>query len=270
MGVATNVAVAFIVAMHRHRRPQAKGSVTSSEKELVCICSALGCLLLDYMEPLDSIRFCCAHISFTQLNKQRLRGAVLETGTSALGNILETLRPHTLRDCILHGPRACPIRITVINAILSDSLQFNIPRKVVVCELDSKGNSPALLAIQRRSYCALEAILDAGGPVDLGNVKSGWSNLMHAIVLKDLCMINLLISRGADPEHLASPHGWTPLMVACVNNSEVACVRLLEEGASAQLAEDMLIGVSGAGSQLDKWLELLEYAKHKFEKACWL
>jgi len=259
-------------AFFRQKSAQEPGIAESSTCDLVQICAAAGPLLLSHLEPLEAINMCRVQSSVSILRQggpwfqNRTKPGL---GNSAFRVAMDNLETHTFTDCVKLCRGHCQTRVKIVNAILQDTLTFDCSVQAVVCTPNDSGNSPVLQAIMRRSHIALKVLLDAGAPVDIGNAtNSGWSNLMHAITRRDLHVINLLLARGADANHIAEPHGWTPLMVAVAHSHEVACLQLLDAGADAQMAEDIILGLYRDCRHVQTMLDMLVYVVKKHSRSC--
>jgi len=254
------------------KRNQEPAITESSTPDLVQTCVAAGHVLLSFLEPLEAIYLCRVQSNVVSTLKQRVpwfqNCTDLGAGISAFRTVMDNLEAHTFTDCVGLCRGRCQTRANIVNAILKDALTFDCSVQDIICSPNDDGDSPALQAIMRRSHIALKVILDAGASVEIGNSKSGWSNLMHAIAKRDVHAINILLARGANANHIARPHGLTPLIVALANSLEIACLRLLDAGADAQMAEGFIRGMYCDCRHVQRMMDMLVYVVKKHSRSC--
>ena len=102
--------------------------------------------------------------------------------------------------------------------------------KTDVNAINSKGESPLMLAALKGQEVVAQRLMDKGADVN----KTGWTPLHYAASGGSVPLLKLLIKNHAyiDAE---SPNGTTPLMMAAMYGTGVAVELLLQEGADPRL-----------------------------------
>ena len=102
--------------------------------------------------------------------------------------------------------------------------------KTDVNAINSKGESPLMLAALKGQEVVAQRLMDKGADVN----KTGWTPLHYAASGGSVPLLKLLIENHAyiDAE---SPNGTTPLMMAAMYGTGVAVELLLQEGADPRL-----------------------------------
>lgn len=147
-------------------------------------------------------------------------------------------------------------------AAIRDSVACGGNLQAAASQVDSRGRSALLIAVQRGWHDAVQTLLSIGSQVDLGDAASGWSPLMFAISKGDRRSAELLVRHGASTNFQARPHGWTPLVVA-VAGSELYFVEwLLDHGADAEFTMRNLRMFFSPG-QLDVLFRIVQQRRHE-------
>jgi hypothetical protein len=108
---------------------------------------------------------------------------------------------------------------------------------------DATGQAALHWAARGGSLAAIDALLDAGAPVDQPDARDGfeWTPLICAVHSGNWSAANRLLDRGAAPDQPAS-NGATPLLHACGADPDPArdalVHRLLAAGANPRAASD--------------------------------
>lgn len=147
-------------------------------------------------------------------------------------------------------------------AAIRDSVACGGNLQAAASQVDSRGRSALLIAVQRGWHDAVKTLLSIGSQVDLGDAASGWSPLMFAISKGDRRSAELLVRHGASTNFQARPHGWTPLVVA-VAGSELHFVEwLLDHGADAEFTMRNLKMFFSPG-QLDVLIRIVQQRRQE-------
>lgn len=104
---------------------------------------------------------------------------------------------------------------------------YLIGKGVKVDSRNAEGNSPLALAAQLGWVEGAQQLLRYSASVNLGNNR-GETPLIFAVQKRDLPMVRLLVSRGANPRHTDSVAGYSALDYAKRDGRAAAIVRLLE------------------------------------------
>ena len=100
---------------------------------------------------------------------------------------------------------------------------------------DNQGNTPLILAASIGWAEGAEALLARRANVNLPNNR-GETPLILAVQRRDLALVRLLLSRGADPRRSDSVAGYSALDYARRDNRAQQILRLLETARPAQPA----------------------------------
>lgn len=78
----------------------------------------------------------------------------------------------------------------------------------------SFSESPLISAIGEKDHELMRLLLDKGAPIDAADPTHHMTPLMHAAMVGDLSMVQVLLDRGADPRLRALPYGSTASALA--------------------------------------------------------
>ncbi|HEX8442928.1 MAG TPA: ankyrin repeat domain-containing protein [Allosphingosinicella sp.] len=106
-------------------------------------------------------------------------------------------------------------------------LSFLLGKGLKVDARNGQGNSALSLAAQLGWVEGAQLLLRQSASVDLANNR-GETPLILAVQQRDLPMVRLLLSRGADPKRTDSVAGYSAIDYAKRDNRSVAIVKLLE------------------------------------------
>jgi ankyrin repeat protein len=95
---------------------------------------------------------------------------------------------------------------------------------------DNDGNTPLVLAAQIGWVEGADQLLDRRANVNLPNSR-GESPLIMAVQRRDVAMVRLLLSKGADPNHTDSVSGYSALEYAQRDSRAQAILRMIEQQA---------------------------------------
>jgi hypothetical protein len=104
----------------------------------------------------------------------------------------------------------------------------------LLCETNSDGCSPLLLAARKRETSALVGLLVLKADANCEDPQTGWSPLMHAVVHGDVVAVKALVAAGADLDRF-SKDGWNPLSTAVQHSRDEIADVLLDAGASMDI-----------------------------------
>ncbi len=122
----------------------------------------------------------------------------------------------------------------VVNVLLAQSVEVN--------SKDDEGWTALLNAAHWKRALLLQTLLDAGADVNAkcscsGYLSGGWTALMIATRNADMDMVNILLSRGADP-NLSNNDGKTALIIAVEEKIENMVRVLLDKGANVNAKDN--------------------------------
>lgn len=111
-----------------------------------------------------------------------------------------------------------------LNFLLSEGAKADVPNK--------DGNTPLVIATQIGWQEGAALLLRVGAKVNLANNR-GETPLMFAVQKRDVPMVRLLLSKGADPKRADSVSGYSALDYARRDPRAASILKMLEAPATA-------------------------------------
>ena len=114
-----------------------------------------------------------------------------------------------------------------------DIVEFLIRAGATVDAKDNDGNTPLMIAIKKGRYEILSTLIKAGANINFSSEERDVKNLtplIQALRLHDSDLASHLIHAGADV-NATSDTGFTPLMIAQIENDAINMAQLLNHGA---------------------------------------
>jgi ankyrin repeat protein len=102
-------------------------------------------------------------------------------------------------------------------------------------------DAPLIHAARTGSLDTITRLLDSGADVDqAGPTGDDWdaTPLQHAILARQAGAVRLLLERGADPNHVASPNAPAPLLLAAGDTDPTFVNLLLAHGADPTIEDE--------------------------------
>ncbi|EFO28015.2 death domain-containing protein [Loa loa] len=106
----------------------------------------------------------------------------------------------------------------------------DINRENILAKKNCYGYTPAHIAVKKLKLSLLEALIEAGAPVDIPD-NNGETPLLTALYMDDADTVSLLAQHNCDV-NVMSNNGDTPLKVACKKKNLVMIGRLLDAGST--------------------------------------
>uniref|UniRef100_A0A915PMW4 Death domain-containing protein n=1 Tax=Setaria digitata TaxID=48799 RepID=A0A915PMW4_9BILA len=106
----------------------------------------------------------------------------------------------------------------------------DINRENILAKKNCSGYTPAHIAVKKLKLSLLEALIEAGAPVNIPD-NNGETPLLTALYMDDVDAVSLLAQHDCDLNAISN-NGDTPLKVACKKKNLVMIGRLLDAGST--------------------------------------
>ncbi|KAM3725412.1 putative nuclear factor NF-kappa-B subunit [Dirofilaria immitis] len=106
----------------------------------------------------------------------------------------------------------------------------DINRANILAKKNCYGYTPAHIAVKKLKLSLLEALIEAGAPVDIPD-NDGETPLLTALYMDDIDAVSLLTQHNCNV-NVVSSNGDTPLKIACRKKNLVIIGRLLDAGST--------------------------------------